>query len=168
MTFISRRESTSLTVRARIELRNDGEQPLKVIPLQISSSLHFEDVSLDGKRLVFGQQVLNSDVDHTGQLNEAVVELPSPLAPKATLKLETVYSGPIEIDAKRLIQLGTPDDVAERSDWDRISEDFTGLRGFGNSVWYPVSSSPALLGDGAKLFAEIGAQKLRQSEASRQ
>jgi hypothetical protein len=155
-----------LTVRARIELRNDGEQPLKVIPLQISSSLQFEDVSLDGKRLVFGRQVLNSDVDHTGQLNEAVVELPSPLAPKATLKLETVYSGPIEIDAKRLIQLGTPDDVAERSDWDRISEDFTGLRGFGNSVWYPVSSSPALLGDGAKLFAEIGAQKLRQSEAS--
>ena len=159
------REHT-LTVRARIGLRNDGEQPLKLVPLQISSSLHFEDVSLDGKRLLFGRQVLNSDVDHTGQLNEAVVELPSPLAPKATLTLETVYSGPIELDARRLIQLGTPDDVAERSDWDRISEDFTGLRGFGNAVWYPVSSVPALLGDGAKVFSEIGAQKLRQSEAS--
>jgi hypothetical protein len=155
----------SLTVRARVELRNDGEQPLKDIPLQISSSLHFEDVSLDGKRLLFGRQVINSDVDHTGQLNEAVVELPNPLAPKATLKLETVYSGPVEIDARRLIQLGTPDEVAERSDWDRISEGFTGLRGFGNTVWYPVSSVPALLGDGAKVFAEIGAQKLRQSDA---
>jgi len=159
------REHT-LTVRARIELQNDGEQPLKVIPLQISSSLHFEDVSLDGKRLAFGRQVINSDVDHTGQLNEAVVELPAPLAPKATLKLETVYSGPIELDAKRLIQLGTPDNVAERSDWDRISEAFTGLRGFGNTVWYPVSSVPALLGDGAKVFGEIGAQKLRQSDAT--
>jgi len=158
------REHT-LAVRGRIELRNDGEQPLKVIPLQISSSLHFENVSLDGKRLAFGRQVINSDVDHTGQLNEAVVELPTPLVPKATLKLETVYSGPIELDARRLIQLGTPDDVAERSDWDRISESFTGLRGFGNSVWYPVSSVPALLGDGAKLFAEIGAQKLRQADA---
>src|SRR5271165_684760 len=156
----------TLAVRARIELRNDGDQPLSVVPLQISSSLHFEDVSLDGKRLAFGRQVINSDVDHTGQLNEAAVELPTPLAPKAVVKLETVYNGPIEMNAKRLIQLGTPDDVAERSDWDRISEAFTGLRGFGNSVWYPVSSVPVLLGDGAKVFAEIGAQKLRQSDAT--
>lgn len=158
------REHT-LAVRARLDLRNDSEQPLKVIPLQISSSLHFEDVSLNGKPLAFSQQLINSDVDHTGQLHEAAIEMPEPLAPKATLKLETDYSGPIEIDDRRLLQLGTPDDVAERSDWDRISEDFTGLRGFGNSVWYPVSSTPALLGDGAKIFTEIGAQKLLQSDA---
>src|SRR5262249_23266520 len=68
--------------------------------------------------------------------------------------------------AKRLLQLGTPDDVAERSDWDRISEDFTGLRGFGNVVWYPVSSVPALLGDQAKIFGEIGTQKLRMADAT--
>ncbi len=65
----------------------------------------------------------------------------------------------MEIDAKRLLQLGTPDDVAERSDWDRISETFSGLRGFGYTVWYPVSSVPVLLGDGAKIFAEIGGAK---------
>ena len=155
----------TLSARAQLQLRNDGSQPLSVIPLQLSSSLNFEGVSLDGKRLPFGQQTLNSDTDHTGQLHEAVITLPAPLAPQATLNLEVAYSGTIEVDARRLVQLGTPDDEAARSDWDRISEDFTGLRGFGDVVWYPVASVPALLGDGAKVFTEIGAQKLRQSNA---
>jgi hypothetical protein len=159
------REHT-IAVRARLDLRNDGDQPLPVIPLQISSSLHWEGVSLDGKPLRIEVAKVNSDADHTGQLNEAAIELPAPLAPKGTLHLEAAYSGPIELDARRLLALGTPDDLAEHSDWDRISEDFTGLRGFGNIVWYPVASVPALLGDQAKLFAEIGSQKLRQSDAT--
>jgi aminopeptidase N len=156
----------TLAVRVRLDVRNDGDQQLKVIPLQISSSLHWEGVSLEGKRLPMGVATVNSDVDHTGQLSETVVELPSPLAAKGTLRLEAAYSGPVELDAMRLLQLGTPDDVAERSDWDRISESFTGLRGFGNVVWYPVSSVPTLLGDQAKIFGEIGTQKLRQSDAT--
>ncbi|MBV8115088.1 MAG: hypothetical protein JO300_10125 [Silvibacterium sp.] len=159
------REHT-LAVRARLDLRNDGDQPFSVIPLQLSSSLHWEGVSLDGKRLPMDVTRVNSDADHTGQLTEAAVELPTPLAPKGTLRLDAVYSGPVELDARRLLELGTPDDLAEHSDWDRISEDFTGLRGFGDTVWYPVSSVPALLGDQAKVFAEIGSQKLRQSEAT--
>ncbi|MBV8194029.1 MAG: hypothetical protein JOY80_00730, partial [Candidatus Dormibacteraeota bacterium] len=159
------REHT-IAVRARLELRNDGDQPLPVIPLQISSSLHWEGISLDGKRLPMSVATVNSDVDHTGQLSEAAVELPNPLGPKGTLRLEAVYSGPIELDARRLLALGTPDDLAEHSDWDRISENFTGLRGFGETVWYPVSSVPALLGDRAKLFAEVGSQKLRQFDAT--
>jgi len=159
------REHT-LAVRVLLELRNDGDQPLSVVALQLSSSLRWEGVSLDGKQLPMSVGKVNSDADHTGQLNEAAVELPTPLAPKGTLRLEAVYSGPVEVDARRLLELGTPDDLAEQSDWDRISEGFTGLRGFGYTVWYPVSSVPALLGDQAKVFAEIGAQKLRQSEAT--
>jgi hypothetical protein len=155
----------SLSALARLQIRNTGTQPISVLPLQISSSLNFEGVSLDGKRLPFTQHTLNSDTDHTGQLHEAVIQLPAPLAPNASLNLEAIYSGTIELDSRRLQELGTPDGVAAHSDWDRISEDFTGLRGFGNVVWYPVSSAPALLGDGDKVFAEIGAQKLRQSDA---
>ena len=155
----------TLSARAQLDIRNDSSQPLNVIPLQLSSSLNFEGVSLNGKRLTFGQQTLNSDTDHTGQLHEAVIVLPAPLAPQGTLNLEVTYSGEIDVSAKRLEQLGTPEDVAAHSDWDRISEDFTGLRGFGNVVWYPVASVPALLGDGAKVFTEIGTQKLRQSNA---
>lgn len=156
----------AITARAQVEIRNDGAQPLSVLPLQLSSSLNFEGIDMHGQRLLFTQQTLNSDLDHTGQLHEAVVQLPTPLAPKAALHLDVAYSGTIESDARRLIALGTPDDVAAHSDWDRISEDFTGLRGFGNVVWYPVASVPALLGDSDKVFAEIGAAKLRQSDAT--
>jgi hypothetical protein len=155
----------SLSAHAQVEIHNDGTQPLNAIPLQLSSSLNFEGVSLDGKSLHFARQSLNSDTDHTGLLHEAVIQLPTPLAPKASLDLDIVYSGTIDQDAKRLVQLGTPDDAAAHSDWDRISDDFTGLRGFGNVVWYPVASVPALLGDGDKVFAEIGKQKLRESDA---
>jgi hypothetical protein len=156
----------TISVRARIALRNDSDQPLPVLPLQLTSALNFEDVILNGRRLKFGQQIINSDVDHTGQLREAVVELAEPLAPKAELKLDVVYSGTIEASARRLEQLGTPADLAARSDWDEISADFVGLRGFGNVIWYPVSSVPALFGDGAKVFSEIAAQKSRQAAAT--
>ena len=155
----------SLEVQARITVRNDSDQPLKQLPLQLSSSLSFEEVALDGKRLSLGLQTLNSDADHTGQLHEAVVVLPQALAPKASLKLQVVYGGQIPVSAKRLLQIGTPGDVAEASDWDRVSDEFVGLRGFGNVVWYPVNSIPVALGDGAKVFAAIGQQKLRQSDA---
>ena len=156
----------SLSARARLQIRNDGAAPLAIIPLQLSSSLNFEGISLNGKRLPFTQQTLNSDTDHTGQLHEAVIQLPAPLAPKASLSLDALYSGTIDVDARRLIQIGTPTADAADSDWDRISEEFTGLRGFGNVVWYPVASVPALLGDGNKVFAEIGEQKLRNQDAT--
>lgn len=162
---LSPRDHT-LAARAKLQVRNDGPQPLMVLPIQVSSSLHFDGASSDGQRLTFTQQTLNSDTDHTGLLHEADIQLPAPLAPKATLSLEVLYSGEITLDARRLLQLGTPTETAEHSDWDRISEDFTGLRGFGNVIWYPVASVPALLGDGNKVFAEIGRQKLRQSDAT--
>lgn len=155
-----------LSARAELDLRNDGLQPRSLIPLQISSALNFQGAELDGKSLPFTQQTLNSDTDHTGQLHEAVMRLPQPLAPGASLRITVAYSGEITVSSKRLAQLGTPDETADSSDWDRISEDFTGLRGFGNVVWYPVASVPALLGDGNNVFSEIGRQKQRESSAA--
>ncbi len=157
--------SQSLAVRARITLRNAGEQPLTRIALQLSSSLDWEAITLDAKPIAFTVQTVNSDADHTGQFREADFLLPQPLAPHASLTLQATYSGPIVLNSKRLEQIGTPTDVAQHSDWDQISDDFTGLRGFGNVAWYPVSSIPVALGDGNKLFAEIGAQKLRNADA---
>jgi hypothetical protein len=158
----------AIAVRARMEVRNDGSQPLQHLALQLSSTLEFEAVSVGGKPQSFGRQTLNSDTDHTGQIHEAEVALATPLAPGATLRIEAVYSGTIEASAQRLEAIGTPEDEAARSDWDAITAGFTGLRGFGNVLWYPVSSAPALLGDGAKVFDEIGRQKLRQSQATAQ
>jgi hypothetical protein len=154
-----------IAVRALLAVRNDGQSPLAHIPLQISSTLDWEHIHLDGRDVPFTIATLNSDVDHTGQLHEAAISLAHPLAPGATLQLIATYSGVIAQSAKRLIAIGTPDDVAQHSDWDEIGVDFTGLRGFGNVVWYPASSVPAILGDGARVFDEMGEHKLRMSGA---
>jgi hypothetical protein len=153
--------SQQIAVRALLTVRNDGKNPLQHLPLQISSSLNWERIRLNGHDVAFQVATLNTDVDHTGQLHEAAVPLVRPLPPGSSLQLDISYGGRIAESAQRLLSIGTPEDVARHSDWDRIGIDFTGLRGFGNVVWYPVASVPAMLGDGARLFDEIGAHKLR-------
>ncbi len=152
-----------LAVRAGVTVRNDGAAPLGRIPLQISSSLNWEQVRLAGHNLPFAVATLNSDSDHTGQLHEAAVTLAQPLLPGTSARLDVVYSGVVVPSAQRLVTIGTPEAVALHSDWDEISPSFTGLRGFGNVVWYPVVSVPVILGDGARLFDEIGRHKFRNS-----
>jgi hypothetical protein len=154
-----------ISVRALLAVRNDGHAPLTRIPLQISSSLNWERIRVSSQDAVFQVATLNSDADHTGQLHEAAVPLPQPLAPGATLQLDVSYSGAITASAQRLLAIGTPQDVALHSDWDQIDTAFTGLRGFGNTVWYPVSAVPVILGDGARLFDEIGEHKRRLAGA---
>ncbi len=154
-----------IAVRAALTVRNDGKAALLRIPLQISSSLNWERIRSDGKDSTFTVSTLNSDADHTGQLHEAAVLLPEPLAPGHSLQLDVTYSGQIGLSAQRLVSLGTPSELALHSDWDQISLPFTGLRGFGNVVWYPDSSVPVALGDGARLFDEMGDQKLRLTGA---
>ncbi len=154
-----------IAVRAIVTVRNDGKAPLAHIPLQISSSLNWERIRTEGQDVKFQVATLNSDADHTGQLHEAAVPLARPLAPGQTLQLDATYSGTIAPNAQRLLAIGTPDDIALHSDWDVISPEFTGLRGFGDVVWYPVSSVPVILGDGARLFDEMGEHKLRLAGA---
>ena len=141
-----------IAVRALVTVRNDGNKPLVHIPLQISSSLNWERIRLDGKDTVFPVATLNSDADHTGQLHEAAVPLAQPLGPGQSLKLDVTYSGKVALSARRLEAVGAPAEAARHSEWDQISLPFTGLRGFGNVVWYPVSSVPVMLGDGARRF----------------
>ena len=152
-----------LAARALLTVRNTGAAPLSHIPLQISSSLNWERIRVAGRDVSYPLATINSDSDHTGQLHEAAVPLAEPLAPGATVQLDVVYSGAIAATARRLLSIGTPEDSASHSEWDEISPAFTGLRGFGNVVWYPVVSVPVIIGDGARLFDEIGRQKLRSS-----
>jgi hypothetical protein len=163
--------SQQIAVRALVTVRNGGQSPLTRIPLQISSSLNWEHIRLiapqgQGRQISFTVATLNSDADHTGQLHEALVPLDqTPLAPGQSLQLDVTYSGQIVASAQRLLAVGAPNEAALHSDWDQIGVDFTGLRGFGNVVWYPVSSVPVILGDGARLFDEISKHKLRLSGA---
>jgi hypothetical protein len=156
-----RTAAQQIAVRALAAVRNDGKTPLARVPLEISSSLNWERIRVGGKDVSFPVATLNSDADHTGQLHEAAVPLAQPLAPGQSIQLDVTYSGSIAPSAQRLLAIGTPEDVALHSDWDGIGIPFTGLRGFGNVVWYPVSAVPVILGDGARLFDEIGEHKLR-------
>ncbi len=146
----------SMAARAGLTLRNDGNTALNELRLQISSTLHWDSarvIAPAGEQEVkFTTAKIHSDADHTGLLTEITLPLASPLAPGATTRLDLLYSGIVPQAADRLTAIGTPDGLAQHSDWDRISTAFTGLRGYGNVAWYPVAAQPVLLGEQAKLF----------------
>ncbi len=160
--------TSHLAMRARLTVRNDGSAPLAHIALQVSSALHWETATLlpSLTHLAFEQHLLDSDVDHTGKVSEAVVRLPEPLAPGASITLDTFYSGAIVPSSTRLERLGAPHDQASTADWDGMTSDNVSLRGFGDVLWYPASSPQAFLGDGAQLFDAIGQAKLREAVAT--
>ncbi len=159
-----------IAVRATFTVRNTGTQPLSHLPLQLSSTLHWESISQRAdariQPLTFAEHLIDTDTDHTGQAKEAIATLPQPLAPGASAELSALYSGEITQSGQRLERIGAPPSEAFLADWDTISPEFTALRGFGNVLWYPAASAPALLGDGAKLFQSVGQTKLNQSPAT--
>ncbi len=162
--------TSHLAAHALFTVRNTGTAPLPRIALQLSSTLHWESISVrilgHPQPLTFGQHSLDTDADHTGQATEAVVTLPQPLAPGATLDLAALYSGDIPVSAHRLERIDAPPDQATYADWDAITPNLTALRGFGNVLWYPTASPPLFLGDGARLFNAIGQTRLNQSPAT--
>ena len=120
-----------LVTRARLTLRNISTDPLSRIALQISSTLHWDSVSLLSESasliaptgaapLPFVQHLLDTDADHTGKSSEAVIDLPTPLAAGATLTLDTVYSGTLSASGARLERLGATETQALVTDWDAI------------------------------------------------
>ena len=162
-----------LEMHAQITLHNDGATPLSRVALQISSTLQWQSATLlstdsiaTRTKLDIVQHLIDTDTDHTGKSNELVLDLPEPLAPGSSLTLDTFYSGTLPADGGRLQQIGASHDQAISSDWDAISPTATALRGFGNLLWYPVTSPQFFLGDGAKLFEAIAASRLREENAT--
>jgi len=152
-----------LGVRGRVTLRNDSQIPQKIAVLQISSSLAWRSIKSSDKHLQFVDQPFTSDIDHTGGLSEAVITLPQAIAPGTTIELEIAYEGVVLLDATRLTRIGTPEDAAKSTDWDQIDERFTGVRGIGNVVWYPVAADPANLSEDNSLFEVLGRWKSREA-----
>jgi hypothetical protein len=155
----------SIAVQARMVARNSSEKPLQRIAMQLSSSLHWESIQVDGKPARFETEIVDSDIDHTGQLTEAVVKLEAPLASGASIRMNVIYSGTVVPSAQRLLRLGAPEKIANSSEWDAINPNFTALRGFGNAIWFPVSTAPVLLGQGSEMFDSVGKWKLSESNA---
>lgn len=162
--------SSAMAMHARLTLRNDSDTPLTRVAMQISSTLRWESVDTFSAgavaRTEFSQHLLDTDADHTGKANEAVITLPAPLLPGKTLELDVFYSGTAPLSTGRLQRLGAAHDQALAADWDEIAPGRTVVRGFGNVLWYPVASPQLFLGQGAELFNAIGHMEQREQEAS--
>ncbi len=155
----------ALAGRGKVSLRNDSATPQKELTLQISSSLGWRMIELNGKPVQYLAEPYTTDLDHTGALTEAVVTLPSAVPPRGTVELEVGYEGTVTPDATRLTRAGIPADAATRSDWDEISEPVTAVRGVGYVAWYPVSLPAANLAD-TSLGAALADWKNSQGETT--
>jgi hypothetical protein len=155
-------EQHRLGVRGKITLRNDTSTPQKIAVLQISSSLDWRAIRAAGKMLQFVTQPYTTDIDHTGSLSEAIITLPQEVAPHGTAEMEIVYEGVIVLDGTRLTRIGTPEDVAKNTDWDRIDGEFTVVRGAGYVAWYPIATESANLLEGESLFEVLARWKTRE------
>jgi hypothetical protein len=154
-----------LGARGKITLRNDSQTPQKIAVLQISSSLDWRSVKAGDKALQFVSQPYTSDIDHIGNLSEAVVTLPQPVAPGSAIELEIGYEGVILLDATRLTRIGTPEEAANSTDWDQIDTKFTAVRGAGYVAWYPIATEVANLSEGNSLFEVLGRWKNREASS---
>ncbi len=154
-----------MAVTGKVTLRNDSTQPQKLVTLQVSSSLAWNVILLDGKPLQWLGDNYTSDIDHTGSLSEAIVTLPKEAASATTVTLDVQYGGTITQDATRLTRTGVPADVAARNDWDGISDTFTAVRGLGYVVWYPVAIEAVSLSDGNAVFDAIARWKHRHDRS---
>lgn len=165
-----RPEEASLSILARVKVRNDSAGPLAELPLQISSSLHWDSASqiLNGRtvKLAFNQHQLQTDADHTGATSEAVLILATPLKHGEAAEFDLFYSGSIPRSSARLQHAGAAQIDAVADEWDLISSQETFLRGFGNVLWYPAASPQVFFGEGATLVQASGQQMIRQAEAS--
>ena len=154
-----------LGVRGKITLRNDSASLQKIAVLQISSSLDWRSIRAGDQAVQFVTQTYTSDIDHTGALSEAIVTLPQPVAPKATIELEIAYEGVILLDSTRLTRIGTPEEAAKSSDWDQITAKFTAVRGVGNVAWYPIATEVADLSEGDGLSEVLVRWKAREADS---
>jgi len=158
-------EQQRLAVRGKITLRNDSAVPQKNLSLQISSSLDWKSIQLEGQPAQFVSQPYTSDIDHTGALSEAIVALPGAVPPKGTVELDIGYEGIVPLDATRLTRIGVPANVARHSDWDQIDKSFTAVRGIGYVAWYPVATESANLSEGNSVFETVARWKKRELQA---
>jgi hypothetical protein len=141
-----------LGARGTITLRNDSSQPQRIAALQISSTLNWRAIRVNGKVVQYVSQPYTSDIDHTGELSEALVTLPSEIKPKDSVEIEVGYEGVIPLDTTRLTQIGVPEEIAKHSSWDQISPSFTAVRGAGYVAWYPIMTEAADFSEGNSLF----------------
>jgi hypothetical protein len=160
-------EQQRLGVRGKITLRNDSSTAEKDLALQISSSLDWRSIKVNGKTVEFVTEEYNSDLDHTGAFSEAIVSVPE-VPSKGVIELEVGYEGIVPLAASRLTRIGVPEDKGKHSDWDQISKSFTAVRGVGYVTWYPIATEDASLSEGNSVAETIGRWQAKEASAEMQ
>ena len=92
------RSSHVMAVTGKLKLRNDSKAPQKVVALQVTSSFAWNSIALDdapgaasgpavgavgSKPVQWLSDDYTTDIDHTGSVSEAIVNLAQPVAPAA-------------------------------------------------------------------------------------
>ncbi len=157
--------TSAFAAHGTVSLRNATDVPQKLVVLQISSSLDWKKITVAGKPVQWQTQPFVSDIDHTGSVSEAIVNLPRPVAPGATVQVEIAYEGTVALDTTRLERVGVPKQVAATTDWDQVSAGWSGVRGLGYVVWYPVSLESVSLSNGNEVFGAVAVWNERQRGA---
>lgn len=148
-------------VTGSVEARNDSKSPQKNIVLQISGGLQWTSATVGKDQVPWVQQTYTTDIDHTGEVSEAILTLPTEVAPGASVTVDLSYGGELTLNTGRLLRVNTPGTFAARSDWDQISDNFAAVRGLGYVVWYPVSMDAVSLSDGTALWDRIAEWRMR-------
>ena len=152
----------TLAAGGTVEAKNVSAQPQRDLVLQISSSLTWKSITVGETEPSWVGTEYTTDIDHTGALSEAVVHLPQPIAPNASVELNVRYDGVLTLSTTRLTRINTPEDVAARSDWDQLSPQFAAFRGIGYVAWYPIATEAASLSMGSEVYDEAVAWTQRQ------
>ena len=156
-------ETHGFAVSGTVTVRNDSNLPQRNVDLQITSSLAWTAIGMEGKTVPYITQPYTSDIDHTAELSEAIVTLPEAVAPHAMVTLQVAYEGTIQKNAARLELNGTPGDVAFRTEWDELSTFFMAVRSVGHVNWFPVAMDAASLSEGTSVFDTEAAWMQRHS-----
>jgi hypothetical protein len=152
-------------VTGSVQARNDSKSPQKNIVLQISGGLQWTSATVGKDQVPWVQQTYTTDIDHTGQVSEALLTLPAEVAPGASVTVDVSYGGGLTLNTGRLLRVDTPGTYAARSDWDQVSDNFCAVRGLGYVVWYPVAMDAVSLSDGTALWDRIAEWKLRHRDS---
>jgi hypothetical protein len=149
------------SVTGSLQARNDSGAPQKNLTLQISGALHWTAVTVGNDQVPWVQQTYTTDIDHTGEVSEAILTLPAEVAPGSSVTATFSYEGAITLNTGRLLRVNTPGTYAARTDWDQISDSFTAVRGLGYVTWYPVAMNAVSLSDGTALWDRIAEWRQR-------
>jgi len=153
----------TLAASGTVQLRNDSNVPQSSVALQISSTLQWMSIAEGDTGVPFLGQTYTSDIDHTGELSEAIATLSNPVVPKGSITLRVSYRGTVPRKATRLTRIGAPAEYANAAEWDEITGTSTAVRGIGYVTWFPVALTSANLSEGNTVLDAVAAWKARHS-----